>query len=110
TVTYYVFASGGCVEAGTVVSVVTVTNSVVPISRAVTFNSTGNFSFNAVYSGDANNNGAQSACEPLTVASAGKAVLLTFSAFDADDFTNGIGQLQVFVNGHLVVDIPAGLS
>jgi PKD repeat protein len=37
-------------------------------------------------------------------------VLLTFSAFDADDFENSVGQLQVFVNGHLVVDIPAGLN
>jgi hypothetical protein len=27
-----------------------------------------------------------------------------------DDFENGVGQLQVFVNGHLVVDIPAGLN
>ena len=27
-----------------------------------------------------------------------------------DDFDNGVGQLQVFVNGHLVVDIPAGLN
>jgi len=27
-----------------------------------------------------------------------------------DDFDNGVGQLQVYVNGHLVVDIPAGLN
>jgi hypothetical protein len=27
-----------------------------------------------------------------------------------DDFDNGVGQLQVFVNGHLVVDIPSGLN
>ena len=27
-----------------------------------------------------------------------------------DDFDNGVGQLQVFVNGNLVVDIPAGLN
>jgi PKD repeat protein len=37
-------------------------------------------------------------------------VLLTFSGFDLDDFENGVGQLQVFVNGNLVVDIPAGLN
>jgi len=37
-------------------------------------------------------------------------VLLTFQGFDLDDFDNGIGQLQVLVNGHLVVDIPAGLN
>jgi PKD repeat protein len=35
---------------------------------------------------------------------------LTFSGFDLDDFDNGVGQLQVFVNGNLVVDIPAGLN
>lgn len=37
-------------------------------------------------------------------------VLLTFQGFNLDDFDNGVGQLQVFVNGHLVVDIPAGLN
>jgi len=35
---------------------------------------------------------------------------LTFTAFDIDDFENGVSQLQVLVNGHLVVDIPAGLN
>jgi hypothetical protein len=39
-----------------------------------------------------------------------KPVLLTFQGFHLDDFDNGVGQLQVFVNGHLVVDIPAGLN
>jgi len=47
----------------------------------------------------------------LTVTSAGaKPVLLTFSGFDLDDFDNGVGQFQVLVNGHQVVDIPAGLN
>jgi len=40
----------------------------------------------------------------------GNPVLLTFKGFDLDDFDNGVGQLQVFVNDHLVVDIPAGLN
>jgi hypothetical protein len=40
----------------------------------------------------------------------GKPVLLTFQGFDLDDFNNGVGQLRVFVNGNLVVDIPAGLN
>lgn len=35
---------------------------------------------------------------------------LTFTGFNLDDFDNGIGQLQVFVNGQLVADIPAGLN
>jgi PKD repeat protein len=47
----------------------------------------------------------------ITVSSpTGKPVLLTFSGFDLDDFENGVGQFQVLVNGHLVVDIPAGLN
>ncbi len=47
----------------------------------------------------------------ITVSSpTGKPVLLTFNGFDLDDFDNGVGQLQVLVNGHLVVDIPAGLN
>ncbi len=37
-------------------------------------------------------------------------VLLTFQGFNLDDFDNGVGQFQVFVNGHFVVDIPAGLN
>src|SRR6266487_3590928 len=40
----------------------------------------------------------------------GKQTLLTFKGFDLDDFDNGVGQLQVFVNGQLVADIPAGLN
>jgi len=40
----------------------------------------------------------------------GKQALLTFKGFDLDDFDNGVGQLQVFVNGQLVADIPAGLN
>jgi len=45
----------------------------------------------------------------VTVATA-KPVILTFRGFDLDDFDNSLGQLQVLVNGHLVVDIPAGLN
>jgi PKD repeat protein len=37
-------------------------------------------------------------------------VQLSFQGFNLDDFDNGVGQLQVTVNGHLVVDIPAGLN
>jgi len=52
-----------------------------------------------------------SATVAFTVTSpTGQPVLLTFQAFDIDDFDNGTGQLQVFVNGHLVVDLPSGLN
>src|SRR5207237_10430823 len=33
-----------------------------------------------------------------------------FTGFELDDFNNGVGQLDVSVNGQLVVDIPAGLN
>lgn len=70
TLTYSVFTNSVCTSPGVVVSTVTVTNSVVPNSRAVTFNVTGSYSFQATYSGDSNNNGFTSTCEPLTVNSA----------------------------------------
>ena len=67
TVTYNVFVNSNCAASSTAVSIVTVSSGVVPNSRTVTFNSSGTFSFNAVYSGDNNNNGGTSSCEPLTV-------------------------------------------
>src|SRR2546430_1816575 len=42
--------------------------------------------------------------------SRGGPVLLTFTGFDFDDFDSGVGQLNVLVNGQLLVDIPAGLN
>ena len=40
----------------------------------------------------------------------GQTASLTFTGFDLDDFDDGVGQLQVLVNGQLVADIPAGLN
>ena len=51
-------------------SPVTVTSGVVPGSVSQTFIAAGPYSWNAVYSGDASNSGATSACEPLTVSPA----------------------------------------
>ena len=68
TVTYSYFAGGSCGGSATQVgSPVTVVSGVVPDSASVTFGSAGSYSWNAVYSGDGNNIGATSACEPLTV-------------------------------------------
>jgi hypothetical protein len=67
TVTYYYFSNGACTAPGTLVSTVTVKNGIVPNSASVTFNTAGSFSWDAVYSGDTNNKGATSACEPFTV-------------------------------------------
>src|SRR5262249_9356700 len=58
---------------------------------------------------DAGLTGQSTATKSITTPSAAK-VILTFRAFDADDFENGVGELQVSVNGNLVVDIPAGLN
>jgi len=68
TVTYNFFTGPSC--SGTVTPVgspVVVTSGVVPDSASQIFNAAGSFSWTAVYSGDANNNGADSPCEPLTV-------------------------------------------
>src|SRR5256886_713976 len=80
TVTYSDFTNNACTAPGTVVSIVTVTGGVVPDSRAVTFNGTGSFSFQAVYSGDANNNGAMSSSTPLAVNKASPTIETTLSA------------------------------
>jgi hypothetical protein len=62
TVTYTVYSDNTCstqvADAGTK----TVTNGNVPDSDPVTFNDAGTFFWQAVYSGDANNNGATSDC------------------------------------------------
>ena len=68
TVTYSLFTGPTCAGTGTIVGgPVTVTNGIVPNSASQSFNTAGSFSWSAVYSGDANNNGADSPCEPLTV-------------------------------------------
>ncbi len=46
---------------------VTVTNGVVPDSGGITYTATGTYSWEAVYTGDANNAAATSPCETLTV-------------------------------------------
>jgi hypothetical protein len=66
-VSYNQFLTGDCSGTSSIVSTVTVTNSAAPNSPSRTFNSAGNFSWNAVYSGDSNNTGATSSCEQLRV-------------------------------------------
>jgi hypothetical protein len=62
TVTYTVYTNSGCSLNAQPAGTVTVTNGVVPNSNPITFNSAGTFFWQAVYSGDANNNGATSSC------------------------------------------------
>lgn len=69
TVTYTLFSNGACTApgSGTTIASIGAGNSVAP-SGTFTLNVAGSYSFNAVYSGDSNNNGVTSACEPFTVA------------------------------------------
>jgi hypothetical protein len=63
TVTYHAYAGQNtCSGTDLLNSTKTVTNHVVPDSDPVTLNTAGYYSFQAVYSGDANNNGASSVC------------------------------------------------
>jgi hypothetical protein len=62
------------------------------------------------YSGDSTHATSSGTFQVKVTQLSGQAVQLTFQGFDLGDFDNGVGQLQVLVNGHLVVDIPAGLN
>lgn len=77
---YYWFSGGSCSGSATLAGTVTVTNGVVPNSPAVKFSSIGSYSWEAVYSGDVNNNQAISSCEPLTVNANSWSITLTASS------------------------------
>jgi len=62
TVTYTAYSNNTCTADAQDAGTKTVTNGVVPDSNSLTFNSVGTFYWQAVYSGDANNNGATSTC------------------------------------------------
>jgi hypothetical protein len=62
TVTYTVYSDNACSQNPQDAGTVTVTNGVVPDSNAITFNNAGTFYWQAVYSGDANDNPATSVC------------------------------------------------
>jgi hypothetical protein len=62
TVTYTVYSDSACMQVFASAGTKTVTNAVVPDSDPVSFPIAGTFYWQAVYSGDANNNGATSVC------------------------------------------------
>jgi hypothetical protein len=63
TVTYHAYAGANtCSGTDLLNSTVTVNNGNVPDSASTSFNTPGTYSFQAVYSGDGNNNGATSTC------------------------------------------------
>jgi hypothetical protein len=63
TVTYTVYTDSACSQGAQFAGKdLAVTNGIVPNSNPITFNSAGDFFWQVVYSGDANNNGATSVC------------------------------------------------
>ncbi len=67
TVTYTVYTDNACSQNPQSAGTKTVTNGSVPDSDSITFNNAGTFYWQAVYSGDANNNGATSVCTSETL-------------------------------------------
>jgi hypothetical protein len=90
TVTYHAYAGANtCSGTDLLNSVKTVTNGVVPDSAGISFTSAGTYSFQAVYSGDANNNQATSTCssEQLVVNKNQPTVSTAQSLIPNDSFT-----------------------
>ncbi len=65
--TYTVYSNNSCTQGARDAGTVTVTNGGVPDSNALTFDSAGTFYWQAVYSGDSNNNPATSLCTSETL-------------------------------------------
>ncbi len=81
TVKYTAYSDSACSLNARDAGTKTVTNGIVPDSDSLQFNSAGIFYWQAVYSGDANNNGATSVCtdELLTVNKASPSIATTLS-------------------------------
>ncbi len=67
TVKYTVYTNSQCTLGAQDAGTKTVTNHLVPNSNSITFNSTGTWYWQAVYSGDGNNAGATSTCTEETL-------------------------------------------
>src|SRR6266487_4588990 len=89
TVTYTVYSDNTCSTQVADGGTKTVTNGNVPDSDPVTFNNAGTFFWQAVYSGDANNNGATSDCtsEKLVVNPNAPAISTAQHVIPNDDAT-----------------------
>jgi hypothetical protein len=87
TVTYTVYTNDTCTDNPQDAGTKTVTNGVVPDSDPITFNTAGDYYWQAVYSGDANNNGATSLCtsEHLVVAKQNTAMTTAQNLIPNDD-------------------------
>ncbi len=89
TVTYTVYTDDQCSQNPQDAGIRTVTNGVVPNSDPITFDSAGTFYWQAVYSGDANNDGATSTCteEKLVVNKKQSAISTAQNFIPNDDAT-----------------------
>ena len=89
TVTYTVYSDSSCNQNPRDAGTKTVTNGVVPDSNGITFNSAGTFYWQAVYSGDATNNGATSDCksEQLVVSPNNPSISTAQNLIPNDDAT-----------------------
>jgi hypothetical protein len=67
TVTYTVYTNSACSAGAQTAGTKVVTNGIVPNSDPIMFNTAGTFDWQAVYSGDANNNPATSTCQTETL-------------------------------------------
>jgi hypothetical protein len=89
TVTYTVYTNNTCTAGARDAGTVTVTNGLVPDSNALAFNTAGTFYWQAIYSGDPNNNGATSVCtdETLVVNKLQPGASTAENLIPNDDFT-----------------------
>jgi hypothetical protein len=93
TVTYTVYSDSACSVGAQSAGTKTVTNGVVPDSDPITFNTAGDYYWQAVYSGDAKNSGATSTCtsEHLVVTKAQPGISTAQNLLPNDDATISSG-------------------
>jgi hypothetical protein len=89
TVTYTVYTDTACSQGAQDAGTKNVTNGTVPDSNPITFNATGDYYWQAVYSGDANNKPATSVCtsEHLVVTRRSPAISTAQNLIPNDDAT-----------------------
>jgi len=89
TVTYTAYSDSSCTQNSQDAGTKTVTNGVVPDSNAISFSAAGTYYWQAVYSGDANNNGATSDCksEQLVVSPNNPSISTAQNLIPNDDAT-----------------------
>jgi len=96
TLTYELFSGYTCAGSPTVVNTVSVVDAIVPRSYGYQLPNAGNFSWNAVYSGDTSNHPATSPCEQLTVGRAPVSVTTSLTEDKIDVGSSVAGTASLF--------------